>query len=452
MGMIAKYNKFYSGPRGKSAYEIAVKNGFKGTEQEWLESLKVTGESSGDAETLQGHSADYFQPVENETLTTSILDKALTLSQGTYEYSLAGSSYSGDDLPSSNYKYSQATVRTNGAGAAKIVILWGILADITVIPPVFNFYNQNNWSGWQTLSTTADLENYLPLTGGTVNGNVTLSADDTTYRRHRLQNSVGDVFQQIDNNGVYQLYDVINNKDIIRAYNGTNTFNGTASENLPLTGGKISKASYEPLHIENTQADGSGVYVRFLIDGVVKGQLGVSNVGSPIFYSNTDSKSYNILHSGNIDDYTKSKYEDYEMLELGTYVPSATGLIVGYKPPSTFDGNPASYDLVIVDRSNTVLGEGTVNVTAGEYVNAAAISWEKEFTGISLQVANAQQIAGWQIMFNIGTSSTSLNVVSGEKSDSTVTTVDVHNYIGLQDLILAMNFASKYTLYMKKLS
>lgn len=26
--------------QGKSAYEIAIQNGFKGTEQEWLESLK----------------------------------------------------------------------------------------------------------------------------------------------------------------------------------------------------------------------------------------------------------------------------------------------------------------------------------------------------------------------------------------------------------------------------
>lgn len=29
-----------AGIQGKSAYEIAVENGFKGTEQEWLESLK----------------------------------------------------------------------------------------------------------------------------------------------------------------------------------------------------------------------------------------------------------------------------------------------------------------------------------------------------------------------------------------------------------------------------
>ena len=33
-------NKSSSGVDGKSAYEIAVENGFEGSEQEWLESLK----------------------------------------------------------------------------------------------------------------------------------------------------------------------------------------------------------------------------------------------------------------------------------------------------------------------------------------------------------------------------------------------------------------------------
>lgn len=97
MGMIAKNNKFYSGPRGKSAYEVAVKNGFEGTEQEWLESLKATSEGSGDdnviesislngtkvapdvnknvnieipifdgdAETLDGHNSEYFAKADD---------------------------------------------------------------------------------------------------------------------------------------------------------------------------------------------------------------------------------------------------------------------------------------------------------------------------------------------------------------------------------------------------
>lgn len=34
------------GPEGKSAYEVAVENGFTGTEEEWLESLKAAIDDS----------------------------------------------------------------------------------------------------------------------------------------------------------------------------------------------------------------------------------------------------------------------------------------------------------------------------------------------------------------------------------------------------------------------
>ena len=37
------------GDDGKSAYQIAVEHGFKGTEEEWLESLKVNGDDAKSA-------------------------------------------------------------------------------------------------------------------------------------------------------------------------------------------------------------------------------------------------------------------------------------------------------------------------------------------------------------------------------------------------------------------
>lgn len=39
--------------RGKSAYEIAVNNGFKGTEEEWLESLKAEGAGGANTEEFE---------------------------------------------------------------------------------------------------------------------------------------------------------------------------------------------------------------------------------------------------------------------------------------------------------------------------------------------------------------------------------------------------------------
>lgn len=38
---------------GQSAYEVAVKNGFEGTEEEWLESLKASASVNEKVETLE---------------------------------------------------------------------------------------------------------------------------------------------------------------------------------------------------------------------------------------------------------------------------------------------------------------------------------------------------------------------------------------------------------------
>lgn len=59
------------GPDGKSAYDLAVKNGFEGTEQEWLESLK--GER-GDGSCVVDESLDQNSknPVQNKAIATKL--------------------------------------------------------------------------------------------------------------------------------------------------------------------------------------------------------------------------------------------------------------------------------------------------------------------------------------------------------------------------------------------
>jgi hypothetical protein len=55
--------------RGKSAYEIAVANGFDGTEQEWLASLKG---KDGDGKTpVKG--IDYFTPEDIQAIVSEVL-------------------------------------------------------------------------------------------------------------------------------------------------------------------------------------------------------------------------------------------------------------------------------------------------------------------------------------------------------------------------------------------
>ena len=46
-GICAQVGLIRQGARGLSAYDVAVKNGFTGTESEWLESLKIAVEQYG---------------------------------------------------------------------------------------------------------------------------------------------------------------------------------------------------------------------------------------------------------------------------------------------------------------------------------------------------------------------------------------------------------------------
>ncbi len=71
---MAQYLQLESGTRltGASAYEIAVKNGFKGTEIEWLESLK------GDKPVKD---VDYFTETDKADIVNEVLNKLTAAEQ-----------------------------------------------------------------------------------------------------------------------------------------------------------------------------------------------------------------------------------------------------------------------------------------------------------------------------------------------------------------------------------
>jgi hypothetical protein len=50
--VVHEYTPASPGKDGDSAYDIALKNGFQGTESQWLESLKVRGDAGKDAAEL----------------------------------------------------------------------------------------------------------------------------------------------------------------------------------------------------------------------------------------------------------------------------------------------------------------------------------------------------------------------------------------------------------------
>ena len=67
-------NSSGSGANGKSAYEVAVANGFEGTEKEWLESLK--GECASVDTELSTTSEN---PVQNKAITASVINPNLLI-------------------------------------------------------------------------------------------------------------------------------------------------------------------------------------------------------------------------------------------------------------------------------------------------------------------------------------------------------------------------------------
>ena len=65
------------GPEGKSAYQIAVENGYKGTEKQWIESLKGASGTSG-RDGVDGYTPkrgiDYYTDAEKEVFANEIIE------------------------------------------------------------------------------------------------------------------------------------------------------------------------------------------------------------------------------------------------------------------------------------------------------------------------------------------------------------------------------------------
>lgn len=101
----------------------------------------------------------------SQELSSSILEKALTLGKGVYAFRLSGSSYTGNDMPNSKYNYSKCLVYIDTT--IEVISLGMQGSDGKLYSPIYNSYNHNTgiWIGWQALATAADLSKYLPIDG-----------------------------------------------------------------------------------------------------------------------------------------------------------------------------------------------------------------------------------------------------------------------------------------------
>ena len=106
------------------------------------------------------------------SLSSSVLDYALTLPEGMHTVRFPGDSYTGADTPNSYYKYSSATIIVRSKGTIVTVLLYGISSKA---PLAANSYDGGKWNGWDQYVTKDDLntcaqKEFKPSSGNWASG------------------------------------------------------------------------------------------------------------------------------------------------------------------------------------------------------------------------------------------------------------------------------------------
>lgn len=95
-------------------------------------------------------------------LYSSVLDYALTLSEGLHAVRFPGTGYTGTDLPNSSYMYSSATISVRATGKIATVLLFGISKSC---PLAVNSCENGKWKGWDQYVTKDDLTKSIDFRG-----------------------------------------------------------------------------------------------------------------------------------------------------------------------------------------------------------------------------------------------------------------------------------------------
>lgn len=95
-------------------------------------------------------------------LYSSVLDYALTLSEGLHAVRFPGTGYTGTDLPDSSYMYSSATISVRATGKIATVLLFGISKSR---PLAVNSCENGKWKGWDQYVTKDDIPTRYGGTG-----------------------------------------------------------------------------------------------------------------------------------------------------------------------------------------------------------------------------------------------------------------------------------------------
>lgn len=161
-----------------------------------------------------------------------------------------------------------------------------------------------------------EAEYFFPKSGGTVNGNIDLhgridiSTDTAEAVRNYLRNANRSMMFFLAEDGAFNVYDNTNSKFIMQALaDGTNTFNGTASGNLPKANGTVNGVlnfkrsneytGYGRINQDHNETTNYGLYLRdYDADGNFVG-IRISQSDDKVYYRDKATYQRELLHTGN---------------------------------------------------------------------------------------------------------------------------------------------------------
>lgn len=326
-------------------------------------------------------------------------------------------------------------------------------------------YNETEYGDWIKLATTSDLGNYLPLSGGTLSGNLTINTvGSTTFVINNNDTNGSETFMRVlrkgtasaaigfrDSLGAY-IYNYNSNKYLFidnDGYARVGTTSGstrlalitdipTVSGYLPLTGGtltgtlSINSGGSEPLIINNSASAGEA-YVVTKTQGTTRGVMGWNSSLGMFLQDNrgytfsvkadgvyfgassstltklptsTDLSNYLPLTGGNLTGKLSIKSSGSNLLILDS--SSSTESVIHFLRSSTTKGAVGYYDnigaFIYNFPSNTYLfvkDDGKPYV--GTKTNYKKILTETDITGYATQswVNNQGYLTSHQTIYNL---------------------------------------------------
>jgi len=270
----------------------------------------------GNADTLNGHKSDYFATAESVTnLTNGITpagdsDKLGGRDADNY-FLKSGGTINGNVTRHADANKEILDIIENGIRK----VYQGIGSDGTYY--LHDGTNDNSMivsarDGKHTFNGTAT--GNVPTSGGVITGDLELASDNAVNKIYRMRNAKRNIGFIVRDDGAHYVYDDTNFKMIYMSDpNGTNTWYGTASGNLPLAGGIIGNGvnSPYPLVIRGDSTRSTIDYTDK--DGITWGLFGFVGKDKPMFVTADRTKGYELHHDGNS-----------AKVHIGTTAPSDT--------------------------------------------------------------------------------------------------------------------------------